>query len=310
MRQHIERTGLGPQALIAKVENPPVGLNRPLIAAWLGRKLKTARKDILDFVMEQWRKQPDTNFIDLKPELVAVMNAEKQRTGVGECALLRGLRPKEHGGLTSGMVRQWLGGTTKSAEKAHVDFVMARWSALPDYDDEWLLWTEDMRDNLVSLNSRVQISWPRFFDERDDIPEGLNYGAVHSFLGGNRKSVRKAHYQYLVEILTVLGNEPNNVKPKYQKRRKRYGTGSQNRIGYIPLTPEMSQALRAEHDRTGVTIRSFSTILATSGDGINLKPSALSAWMRGNPKQVRETLYYEVLSVWRSLPDKNAYWDK
>ncbi|MDA5556183.1 hypothetical protein PJL69_05370 [Shimia sp. MMG029] len=309
IRQHIERTGLGPQALISRLESPPPGLNRSLVAAWLHGSLKTARKDILDFVMERWRQQPNTNMIDLTPKLIAALNAEKQRTGVGECALLRGLRPKEHGGLTSGIVRQWLTGKTKSAEKEHVDLVMERWSVLPDYNDEWLTFTKDMRTNLVSLNSKAQISWPRFFEERDDIPDDLNYAAVHAFFGGQRKSIRKAHYQYLLETLTALGDETDNAKPRYPKRRKRYGTGSQNRIGYIPLTPEMSQALKVEHDRTGITLKSFATILAASGDGINVKPSALSNWMRGNPMEVREALYHEVLSLWRSLPDKNAFWD-
>jgi len=309
MRGHMKRTGFGVQKLLGHAESLPDGLNCSLVSSWFRGDIKTARKDYLDFVLMQWQALPDTNLIDLKPELIAAMNAEKQRTGVGECALLRGLRPNDHGGLSSEMVRQWLSGKAQRASQTHVDFVLARWKALPDHVDEWLPLTKDMRNNLVSLNSKVQISWPRFFEERDDIPDDLNYAAVHAFLGGQRKSIRKAHYQYLVETLSALGDETDNAKPRYPKRRKRYGTGSQNRIGYIPLTPEMSQALRAEHDRTGITIKSFLTILATSVDGINLKPSVLSNWMRGHPKDVQETLYHEVLSLWRSLPDKNAFWD-
>lgn len=312
MRQQIERTGLGPQALISKLDSPPPDLNKPLVAAWLSGSLKTARKDILDFVMEQWRQQPDTNLIELTSEIVAEMQNEKTRTGTGASALLRGVRPSEHNGLSSGMLRQWLSGRALRADKAHIDFVIARWKALPDYDDEWLPLTKSMQEKIASLHSRIQMSWPRFFDEHTNIPEGLNYNLVWSFLTNQRKTIRKVHYNYLIETLTALGDQPDDDNPNCLEEGKKYRNFSRpkTRKGYIPLTPEMSKMLRAEHDRTGVTIKSFAYILATSGDGVKLKPSVLNQWMRGDYKSVPETLYNKVIATWRSLPDKNAFWDR
>lgn len=301
MKAEISRTGVGAFALFSKIDNPPDRLNRSLIAAWLYGSLKTARKDLLDFVLEYWKTLPDCNLIDLTPELVAELSKEKERTGIGEVALLRGTRPSAHNGLCSAMVRQWLVGTAQRADKANVEFVMARWKALPDYDDEWVTLTEQQRQDLKALKKRAQISWERFFRECEDLPSGLSFDLFNVVIYGGCRSIRKHHYKYVLDALTVRANKVDSGAAI---------SATPLRKGYIALTDEMREALKAERERTGVKAKSLSSIIRTSHQHTKVEAQMISRWIQGRQNTIPEALYNEVIAAWRSLPDKNAFWER
>lgn len=57
---------------------------------------------------------------------------QRERTGVGFSALLRGPRGTKPDGLQSTTIRNWLKGRAKTALDGHTDWVIARYRALPD----------------------------------------------------------------------------------------------------------------------------------------------------------------------------------
>ena len=57
---HQHRTGVGPQKLLrGKHEAMPVGLSSHHIHNWVRRSSKSARKEHLDFVLNEWEQLPD-----------------------------------------------------------------------------------------------------------------------------------------------------------------------------------------------------------------------------------------------------------
>ena len=69
--------------------------------------------------------------IPLSKTLRQQLRDEVRRTGVTATMLLKN-EPKAPPGLTSSLVNRWIGGIVKEAPVAHIDFVRARWAALPD----------------------------------------------------------------------------------------------------------------------------------------------------------------------------------
>lgn len=72
----------------------------------------------------------------------------------------------------------------------------------------------------------------------------------------------------------------------------------------IALTPEMSAALRAQVQRTGVT--PYTLLKRHLGPSHQIKQTQLYRWMRGAAKTVCPRRYGLVLERWESLPDRDG----
>lgn len=133
LKAHQKRTNVKAIALLKNTRRErPEGLTAyTIIHAIDGRKKKILREH-LDYIIEKWEALPDApERVQISPEIRELLCNHNKRTGIGSHAIttIRGDCPH---GLRSGVIQQWLNGTVKSANKAHLDYAIEVWSSLPD----------------------------------------------------------------------------------------------------------------------------------------------------------------------------------
>ena len=124
-----DRTGLGPGALLSRLDDRPEGLGISAITGWLAGTVTTAPRHHLEYVLSEWQKAPARVWIT--PQFRAALARERDRTRVSPYALLKNLddAPRR---LRPDMVSAWIAGRTLTAFQHHIDYVLAKWRALPD----------------------------------------------------------------------------------------------------------------------------------------------------------------------------------
>lgn len=129
---HADRTGIGAVRLLKDSIDCPEGLTYLNVQAWISGDIGSAQKSYLDYVLSRWKSLPDSDVVEITPEIISLLRSEAERTGTGVSALFRGVRPSEVGGMNASIVKNWLAGGTKMAKREHLEFVLERWKALPD----------------------------------------------------------------------------------------------------------------------------------------------------------------------------------
>lgn len=133
LRREINRSGMSARNIFVRAENIPEGLTVFHVENLVRGLLRKTRREYLEFLLSEWKKQADTTTrrITITPEMLAHMLKEKERTGLGPMALLRGTKYERPPGLTTNLMDSWLAGNTKSARKDHLDFALRRWKETP-----------------------------------------------------------------------------------------------------------------------------------------------------------------------------------
>lgn len=125
--------GFLPGAAFEGAQDVPEGLTVYVVANWLTGQARTVRSDHLEWVKARCAAlaESPTRRIKITEETRATLDAERRRTGVGPAELLRNADGAPEG-LSAGMISTWSNRNVRTARKDHVDYVVARWSALPD----------------------------------------------------------------------------------------------------------------------------------------------------------------------------------
>ena len=129
---HRERTGLGPGALLSRLNNRPEGLSVGAVSGWLAGTVTTAPRHHLEYILREWQKA--TARVRITSRFRNALARERDRTGVSPYALLKSLddAPRR---LRPDMVSAWIAGRTLTAFQHHLDYVLVKWQSLPDGRD-------------------------------------------------------------------------------------------------------------------------------------------------------------------------------
>lgn len=150
-------------------------------------------------------------FEPITAELLEKLKAERERTGVGPTALLRGTAsdPERPPTLKGIMITNWLSGTAKSARPGHVFYVLKRWAALPDATErparapaERVPLTEDI---LVVIDEH----WDQgFLPDKilvgEEVPEGLNAAIIRTWKDRRIKTAAKDYIDFVLSACTRI----------------------------------------------------------------------------------------------------------
>jgi len=125
--------GLLPEKLFDGAADVPGGLNAGVIGEWLDGSASEAKKNHLDWVLARCKalSSVETPRVAITEGLRATLIAHRERSGVAQSALLKGARDLPDG-LSAPLITAWIGGFVDSARKDYLDYVIARWKALPD----------------------------------------------------------------------------------------------------------------------------------------------------------------------------------
>ena len=193
-----DRTGVGPTLLLNGARDIPHGLNANKAGRWLSGWGVSARKDHIEYLLRRWRALPAVEYVQLTSEIVRTLRTHKDRSGVGAHALLKhGSLPPQ--GLNAAMVENWFSGTVKSAQKRHLDYMLAAYESLPTDHTEDVAITPALRRELSALRRRTGIGPAALLSRQPDKPEGLKAAIIRYWLDGTAKRARKDYLDYALK---------------------------------------------------------------------------------------------------------------
>jgi hypothetical protein len=138
--------------------------------------------------------------------------------------------------------------------------------------------TDQIREELNYLRKKSGKGGMRLLRGRKDIPQGLDSAMIQSWLNGATKVALKSHINYV---------------------RKAWKTTDPK----IPVTPEMVEQLNSELERTGMSPTSL--LRACPDLQSKIANDAISALRCGARKTVDKTIWNEIITSLRRLPDKH-----
>ena len=133
---HQHRTGVGPQKLLrGKRDVAPAGLSSSMVYNWVRRGSKTARKDHLEFILNQWEALPDNPYQNkryknyregletIDPEDLEKLRLIRDMTGILPSKIFTyGSNPPSF--LNANIVNQWLSVEGYKARPEDVEWVL------------------------------------------------------------------------------------------------------------------------------------------------------------------------------------------
>jgi hypothetical protein len=132
LRAERERTSCDFKSLIKNSRHPvPDNISYVLLSNIILGYAKTVRKDHLLFIRQSFADLPNNQRVPITPEIQTLLKAERERTAVGITKLLASTNPPTD--ISKKMANAWITGSTKSAQKDHLDYVLELWRQIPDY---------------------------------------------------------------------------------------------------------------------------------------------------------------------------------
>jgi|GEM_PF-5621861 len=247
IRAEIQRTRVGVSILLKESKgNAPEGLNATIVNNWLQNpqsRIKTGRKDYLDYLLDVWKAYPDieTSYekvigkdakeVSITSGIVSVLKAHMRRTGISATMLL-----KNHSnipeGLTTAEIISWLDkhGGVKVTQKRYLDFVLQCWEAEPDTrkgrakNPLRVPLTKETAQKLKDEAVRTGIPQTRLLRIfAKNCPKGLN---AHLISQWTNRYVKTANADMLEYVLHCWGQLPDRqiAEPKIKSHSKKAAT--------------------------------------------------------------------------------------
>jgi hypothetical protein len=163
--------------------------------------------------------------IPITAEIRKRLKAEQRRTKMTARALFAD-DPNLPDGLSASIVNRWLGGIVRQAPKAHLDYVLQVWQAVPDRHGlnlpgsrthakgrRWPLNNEDWIDLTPEMTARLQdelkrtgmkISNLKRFEA--DFPAGLSLTTIRNWKNNKVRTVQVNSWNFLIKL---FANQPD-----------------------------------------------------------------------------------------------------
>lgn len=127
LRSERDRTSVGPQALLKPYKNAPKGLNHAMITHWLGGRIKTAKREHMDFVLTAWSKLGTVETVQVTEALLSELRNAQRRSGINAEMMMRW---NDAGAidLSVSKIKHYLSGKAKTMRADHVEFMKRVWS--------------------------------------------------------------------------------------------------------------------------------------------------------------------------------------
>jgi len=257
LREQMDRTGKGARAILRNACGRPNDLTTSTVQSWL-KEAKTAREDQLRYVLSLYEgTKSASDQVDWSPELVAELQAEQARTGVGVIKLLRD-RTDVPDRLKPQRIYNLLAGRIVGISAEELDYVRKLWRALPSV--EFVDLTPKIIMRLTELAERTGKGSQAILRGASDKPEGLKSDVIKRWLAGAKKA-RKDHLNYVLERYETFADQraPRERAPARPDSRSAENQEASNAHARIwEMIGALSQASRDEPHLTLRLVRSES----------------------------------------------------
>lgn len=207
IRSEITRTGTGVMRLLRGAKEKPRGLTSNIVQTWLNGSVASASPLHVAFVLQRWSELPDAQRQALTSDMIATLEAEFARTGMGAVTVLARADDRPMG-LTQQVIQGWLRGRTNTVGIAHWEFVMARLAALPDlslsapsHRVRRMARADIPPDDLAELRrhrERTGVGGAVLLRHAEGKPDGLTSSMISGWVTGAIRSARPDHLAYVL----------------------------------------------------------------------------------------------------------------
>lgn len=168
------------------------------------------------------------------------LKSELKRTGMTVIALLKDAKDLPDG-LNVRAVNRWISGSEQPERRSQFDYVLGKLRALPDAPpglkghvagrpgrrhprpgEEWIEVTAEMATQLRAEMVRTTLSFEAIAYGTAEKPEGLTPRIVRGWLGGDAKTTRKAHWEFVMQRL-MIAPDGGPLPPLTRKRQPKEG---------------------------------------------------------------------------------------
>lgn len=122
-----DRTSIGPQALLKPYKDKPKGLNHAMVTHWLGGRIKTARREHLEFVRAAWGKLETDRSIRLTDDLLEELRTLQMQSGINAEMMMR-WSDANRVGLSVSKIKHYMSGNAKTVREDQIALMKRIWS--------------------------------------------------------------------------------------------------------------------------------------------------------------------------------------
>lgn len=203
LNDHIERTGVGSEVLLAGIDNPPESLTRGKIYSWR-HEVNTVEPDEWNLVMGAYETLPDRKMIGITKAMRASLNGHVERTKIGAKTLCKIDGIPE--GFNANKHYLWCTTAKKAPEdewKAIIGIYEILKTSLKKKSDPTTPITQAMRDELEQELKRTQLSYAHL-EKVEGKPQTLNKEKIKEWLGGRVQHCDINEYNWALSYCKAL----------------------------------------------------------------------------------------------------------
>lgn len=147
--------------------------------------------------------------VKVTAEIQEKLKAERERTGLGGRALMRGQRDSTPEDLRAQMIDSWVSGRVATAKKEHLDWVLkayADWSP-PEkaMQPERINLTDAQVAHLQKEVERTGLGAVNILRHaRTALPDGLNHQKVQRWISGQTRMAMKKHWDFVLALYASI----------------------------------------------------------------------------------------------------------
>ena len=276
-----KQTGVGIMALLAGQKDLPEGLNSIKANGYYNGKLSKISKSHLEYILKKWKERTKSPLVPLTKEIIALLNENINRTGIGPYKILKGSRLERPDGLNAAIVCTWLEGKRKHVRQDHLDYVLKKYKQASTEPPIEI--TQDTRSILKTYRKKTGITPHKLLQLSKPVPKKLDASLIRSWITGKVTVAKKEHLEFVLQQWEKL---------------------SAGKAEFVEITPELLAVLRDYKDRLGVWASALLKGKQDVPEGLTI--NVMSGWLEGRTKTLRVSHLEYVLETYRRIDQNNA----
>lgn len=216
LKEHQQRTGIGPARLLKGSSDKPAGLTSAIFYNWIRGEAKTAKKEYVEYFLKRYETAPV--IVKLPPEIIKTIRSEMNRCGFGGKQLVSLHNTQSTSTISYSDFRRWLGGFVKSARKDQVDSLISFLASCPNKDEnpkrEYKTVSSGytpLKDNdlkrIKAYSKQTGVGFTELIETGNNPPEGLKPYTISGWLSRNVKSADANTVRWVIESYEKLSKK-------------------------------------------------------------------------------------------------------
>ncbi len=189
IRAHNKRTGVGGTIIQKKGKNIPEGFHSTIVENLIQGRIKTIRKDYLEFILAGYEKMPNKSKFQHVEKVD--FSQEKERTGLTACSLFKKAARKPSG-MTLAIAKIIDGSRPRKVREDYQNWFAKEYQKQPDAKSVlYVEFDKTTRARLIKYKEKTGLAAIELLKNANDLPSGVTKSVVHNaFHNLKQKTIR------------------------------------------------------------------------------------------------------------------------